>query len=58
MEGFMIRTGFYDKCVRLLALPSHEILSRQQLHSEDASTVNEQRELGLMIVSPFKSRAG
>ncbi len=57
MEGFMIRTGFYDKCARQSAPPSHGMLSTQRLHSKSASGPNRQCELGLAMMSMLKYRA-
>ena len=56
MEGFMIRTGFYDKCALVPSASSPcGMLPSQQLTSEG---LNNRCGLGLILMSPKECRAG
>ena len=56
MEGFMIRTGFYDKCALGPSASSpRDMFPSQQLTSEG---LNKRCELGLILRSPNQCRAG
>ena len=53
MEGFMIKTGFYDKCV----LPIYAVMTRQQCQWLAASATVDS-ESGTMIPMPTYAAQG